>query len=241
MTESAMPLPDPAEAASATRMCRTSVLAAMFALPLCCPPMSLLAAATGVLALRQIRRDASLHGRGLAWAAVLVGSLSASIFSWLLWTNGLDTLWRGPNPPIGALMRADAPAMARHWSGPGAALPAEALRAFAEPLEAAHGRFLEARNSATRLASLQQDGRDPVVTVPITMVFERGTVEADLGLERFDPRGGGVVMKWRSLRVLDPALRETVFPPGEPGPAPLAPPATGPAGGRAPATPAPLR
>lgn len=204
--------------AAPTHLCRTSVLAAMFALPLCCPPMSLLAAITGGVALRQIRRDASLHGRGLAWAAVVVGLLSATIFGWLLWTNGLDTLWRGPNPPVRALMRADTASMPLHWTGPAAELPAEALRAFAAPLEERHGGFREARNSASRLASLQQDGRDPVVTVPVTLVFERGAVEADLGLQRFDPDRGGVVMRWRNLRVLDPGLGDPVFPPGDQGP-----------------------
>lgn len=225
----------------ATHLCRTSVLAAMFALPLCCPPMTLLAAITGLFALRQIRRDASLHGRGLAWAAVVVGAASTALFSGLLWSNGLNTLWRGPQPPVAALMTADTAEMPRHWSGPAATAPADTLSAFAAPLVARHGGFKAARNSASRLASLQQDGRDPVVTVPITLVFERGEVEADLGLERFDARGGGVVMKWRSLRVLDPAVGDQVFPPGEPGPPPLAPAPGKPPAEGAPATSAPLR
>ena len=224
-----------------THLCRTSVLAAMFALPLCCPPMTLLAAVTGLFALRQIRRDASLHGRGLAWAAVAVGTVSTAIFSGLLWNNGLDTLWRGPQPPVAALMTVDTAEMPRHWSGPAANAPADTLQAFAAPLEARHGRFKSARNSGSRLASLQQDGRDPVVTVPVTLTFDRGEVEADLGLERFDAHGAGVVMKWRSLRVLDPALGDPVFPPGEPGPPPLSPPPGKPAAAGAPAPRPPLR
>lgn len=225
-----------------THLCRTSVLAAMFAVPICCPPMTLLAAITGLMALRQIQRDPALHGRGLAWAAVAVGLLSTATFSGLLWNNGLDTLWRGPNPPLAALLRADAAEMPRHWTGPAASATTDTLKAFAAPLEARHGAFQAARNSTLRLASLQQDGRDPVIAVPITLVFERGQIEADLGLERFSAQGGGVVMKWRNLRVLDPDLGDPVFPPGDPGPPPLAAPAPGKSGAaRAPGTSAPLR
>ncbi|NBX25369.1 MAG: DUF4190 domain-containing protein [Planctomycetes bacterium] len=226
----------------ATQLCRTSVLAAMFAVPLCCPPMTLLATVTGLVALRQIRRDASLHGRGLAWAAVIAGVLSTLVFSVLFWRNGLNTLWRGPNPPVSALLQARPAEMPLHWSGPAATATTQVMQAFAAPLQARHGAFRQARNSASRLASLQQDGKDPVITVPITLVFERAEVEADLGLERFDARGGGVVMKWRNLRVLDPGLDNPVFPPGDPGPPPLAPPAPGkPGTSLAPASASPLR
>ena len=225
-----------------THLCRTSVLAAMFAVPLCCPPMTLLATVTGLIALRQIRRDASLHGRGLAWTAVVAGALSTLVFSALLWSNGLGTLWRGPNPPVTALLQARVAEMPAHWSGPAATASAESMQSFAAPLQARHGAFRQARNSTSRLASLQQNGRDPVITVPITLVFERAEVEADLGLERFDARGGGVVMKWRNLRVLDPDLANPIFPPGDPGPPPLAPPPQAkPAATGAPASASPLR
>lgn len=221
--------PDPAIPAPVTSMCRTSVLAAMFAVPACCPPMSLLAAITGLMALRQIRRDPLLHGRGLAWAAVAVGLTSAVVFSGLLWNAGLATLWRGPNPPVTALMRGDTAVMAELWTGPGRDLSASEILDFAAPLERRHGAFREARNSATRLAPLRQDGRDPVVTLPITLVFERGQVEADLGLQPFDAVDGHAIVRWRSLRVLDPDLGDPVFPPGDAGPPPLKPvPTSGP-------------
>jgi len=91
--------------------------------------------------------------------------------------------------------------------------------------------------------------------VPITIAFERATLEADLGLELFDPKTGVTVMKWRSLRVMEPGHDDLVFPPGEPAPPVLEPPAppatnrrvppagdsTKPAAGTTPAAPPPLR
>lgn len=241
MNASTLPGDEPIE--PTTQLCRTSVLAAMFAVPFCCPPMSLLACVTGAVALRQIRRDSSLHGRGLAWAAIWVGAISAAIFSWLLWTHGLETLWQGADRPVAALMRADTEAMPRHWTGPAADATPESMHAFADPLVLRHGAFLHASNSTSRLTPLQQAGRNPVVTVPITLVFERGQVEADLGLQRYDPDRGGVVMKWRSLRVLEPDLGDPVFPAGEPPPPALPADASpaGPAARPAPPAAAPLR
>lgn len=208
----------PTDRPAPTHLCRTSVLAAMFAVPVCCPPMGLLACIAGAVALRQIRHDAALHGRGLAWAAIGVGAISAVLMSWALWTNGLGTLWAGPNPPMQALMRADAAAMPEHWSGPAAVLPDADLAAFAEQLTSRYGTFSHARASELRRTPLEQSGRNPVVSVPITLVFERQRVEADLGLQRFDPDSGSVVMRWRSLRVIDAARGDLLFPPGEPAP-----------------------
>ena len=52
----------------ATHFSRTAVLSAMFALPVCCPPMSLLACITGGVALWQIRRNPLARGAWLAEA-----------------------------------------------------------------------------------------------------------------------------------------------------------------------------
>jgi hypothetical protein len=226
----------PTDHPAPTHLCRTSVLAAMFAVPVCCPPMGLLACIAGAVALRQIRRDATLHGRGLAWAAISVGALSAVVMSWALWTNGLATLWAGPNPPMQALLQASTKTMPKHWSGPAAAMSEEDLAAFAEQLTARYGTFSHAQASERRRTPLEQPGRNPVVSVPITLVFERQRVEADLGLQRFDPKSGSVVMRWRSLRVLDPDRGDLLFPPGEPAP-PELPQVPDPAASPSPSTP----
>lgn len=237
----------------ATHLSRTAVLAAMFAVPVCCPPMSLLACIAGAVALRQIRRDPRVHGAWLAVAAIVVGAASAVVMSALLWNNGLALLWRGPEAPLRALMRADAADMPSHWTGPAAALDASELQSFAARLTSAHGSYQGAQESRTRATPLKPPAGKSVAPVPITLRFERGSVEADLGLQLFDPQTGATVMKWRSLRVMDPSLGELVFPAGEPAPPVLEPPApptapsrapTGPSPGETgarPASPAPLR
>ena len=102
----------------ATHFSRTAVLSAMFALPVCCPPMSLLACITGGVALWQIRRNPLARGAWLAIAAMVIGAASAIVMSTLLWNNGLGLLWRGPGAPMDAVMRGDTAAMRQHWSGP---------------------------------------------------------------------------------------------------------------------------
>ena len=238
-----------------THFSRTAVLAAMFAVPVCCPPMSLLACITGGVALWQIRRNPLARGAWLAIAAMVIGAASAIVMSTLLWNNGLGLLWRGPGVPMDALMRGDSAAMRQHWSGPAGELSQPALQAFAQSLTAEHGAYLSTTDSVTRATPLKPPAGKSVAPVPITIVFERAKLEADLGLELFDPKTGASVMKWRSLRVMDPARGDLVFPPGEPAPPVLEPPAppatnrrapgpgdsTKPATGTTPAAPPPLR
>lgn len=225
-------------------MSRTAVLAAMFAVPCCCPPMSLLACVTGAVALWQMRADAALRGRWLAWTSIVVGAVSAVAMTLMLWQSGLGIVLRGPEPPLLALMRADPAAMREQWSGPAANLDAGALRSFADTVRERYGEFRSAQPSASRPLPLKAPAGKPVVSVPTTLRFERASVEADLGLELFDQRTRQGVIRWRSLRIVDPALGDLLFPAGEAPPPPLSAdplpnPAARPAPGAAPSPPAP--
>lgn len=238
-----------------THMSRTAVLAAMFAVPCCCPPMSLLACITGGVALWQIRRNPLARGAWLAIAAIVVGAASAITMSTLLWNNGLGLLWRGPGAPMDAVMHADTSAMRAHWVGPAAELPEPALQAFAQSLCSRYGAYRGTTESTSRATPLKPPSGKSVAPVPVTITFERATLEADLGLGLFDPNTGASVMKWRSLRVMDPVRGDLLFPPGEPAPPLLEPPAppatnrrapaagdsTKPAAATTPAAPPPLR
>jgi len=214
---------DITEEPAPTQMSRTAVLAAMFALPLCCPPMSVLACVTGSVALRQIRLNPNLHGRWLAWCAIGVGAACTVTMSWLLWVNGLSVIVRGPLPPMQALLSATPERVAAEWSGPAVSLDAAALKAFADQVRERHGELRDATPSRAR--SLPIKPRKPIATVPITLVFERGEVEADLGLELVDDRTGAAIVRWRSLRLIEPEGGDLIFPPGEPPPPPLEAPA----------------
>ena len=211
----------PIEEPRQTHMSRTAVLAAMFALPLCCPPMSALACVTGGVALWQIRGNPNLHGRWLAWSAIVVGVACTVTMSWLLWVNGLAVIVRGPLPPMQALMSGSPEQVRAEWAGPAGSLDATALRAFADELRTRHGELRDAVPSRSRTLPIKPKPRQAIATVPVTLVFERGSVEADLGLELFEERGGSTVMRWRSLRVIEPAGGDLIFPPGEPAPPPL--------------------
>ena len=240
-----------ADEAPPRQMSRVAVLAAMFAVPVCCPPMSLLACITGAVALRQIRRDPRVHGTWLAVTAIVVGAASAVVMSALLWNNGLALLWRGPGAPMRALMSADTTDMPSHWAGPAASLPEAELRAFAAALTDRHGAYLGTQESRSRATPLKPPAGKSVAPVPVTLTFERATLEADLGLQLYDPISGATVMKWRSLRVMDPERGDLLFPAGEPAPPVLEPPAPPTTRGRAatqpdgeasmPAAPSPLR
>jgi hypothetical protein len=185
--------------------------------------MSLLACVTGGVALWQIRRDTGLHGRWLAWSAIVVGAACAVTMSWLIWINGLAVLVRGPLPPMRAILSGSPDEVRAQWHGPAATLDAGTLAAFAAELRTRHGELLDATPSLGRNLPLKLKPRQSIVTVPITLVFDRGAVEADLGLELVDERSGATVMRWRSLRVIGSQGDDLVFPPGEPPPPPLEP------------------
>lgn len=208
------------ESGAPAPMNRTAVLAAMFAVPCCCPPMSLLACITGVVALWQFRREPAMRGRWIAWTAIALGAVSAALMSWLLWTSGLGLIMRGPQPPLEALMRADTTAMREQWTGPAADLDAAALRAFSNQVHDRYGDLRSAMASPSRPLPLKSPSGKPILSVPSTLVFERATIEADLGLQLFDERSGDGVMRWRALRLIDPQGGDLIFPPGEPPPPP---------------------
>jgi hypothetical protein len=126
------------------------------------------------------------------------------------------------------------------WSGPAAGLDAPALQAAAADVRARHGALVDAVPSRSRNLPLKPRPGKAIATVPITITFERGAVEADLGLELFDERTGSTVMRWRSLRVIEPDGNDFIFPPGEPPPEPLGsgnPPADGKSNAATPAQP----
>lgn len=210
----------PQEPPAAGPMNRMAVLAAMFAVPCCCPPMSLLACITGAVALWQFRSEPGMRGRWIAWTAVAVGAVSAAAMSWLLWTSGLGLIVRGPQPPIEALMRADTAALREQWAGPAASPDPAALQAFVGEARARYGELRSAEASASRPLPLKSPSGKPILTVPATLRFERATLEADLGLQLFDERSGEGVMRWRVLRVIDSERGDLIFPPGEPPPPP---------------------
>ncbi len=237
--------PDPDHAPPAPGpMSRTAVLAAMFAVPLCCPPMSLLACITGAVALWQMRADAGIRGRWLAWTAIAAGAVSALVMSVLLWQSGLGVVLRGPEPPLQALTSADPVRIREQWTGTVALMDRAALQAFAKAVHDRYGNLRSAESSTRRPLPLKPPAGKAVVSIPATVHFEQATLEADLGLELFDERSGQGVMRWRSLRLMDPERGDLILPPGEPPPPPASPdpaphPAARPVPPAAPSPPAP--
>ena len=72
--------------------------------------------------------------------------------------------------------------------------------------------------SDQRATPLEQSWKRSMVVIPSTIIFSSGPVEVDLGLERFDQKTGKSTMAWRSLRIVDPAHADVLFPEGEPAP-----------------------
>ncbi|MCE9619459.1 MAG: hypothetical protein K8R92_06085 [Planctomycetes bacterium] len=197
---------------------RVAVLSAMFCIPFCCPPMTLLGAGTGMLALRSIRLNPETKGAWLAKTAIVFGLATTLLSVWLYWTSGLRTIVLGPNPALAALFAADTEGMRREWAGPASSLSKEQLDEFAEQVKKRYGTFVSSRYSTSRPTPLDQPGRRSVAVIPVTIQFDSGPVEADLGLERFDEKSGKSTMSWRSLRILDAARGDMLFPDGEPAP-----------------------
>jgi hypothetical protein len=117
-------------------------------------------------------------------------------------------------------MQGDRAAMQDQWNGPAAELDQATLQACASEIAARYGSLQSAEPSAGRPLPLKSPTSKPIISVPITLRFERATVEADLGLQLFEERSGKGVMRWRSLRIIDPERGDLIFPPGEPPPPP---------------------
>jgi hypothetical protein len=202
---------------------RTAVLSAMFCIPFFCPPMTLIAAITGALALRSLRHNPDTKGAWLARSAIAFGVAATVLSAWLLWSSGLGTIVRGPSAALAPLFAADAEGVHREWIGPASRISAEELNAFAREASARYGAFASAQWSESRTTPLEQPATRSVAVVPVTIRFASGPVEADLGLERFDEKSGKGTMMWRSVRILDAQRGDLLFPPGEPPPPALPP------------------
>jgi len=197
---------------------RTAVLAAMFCIPFFCPPMTLVGVGTGVLALRSLRKNKDTKGAWLAWSAISVGVVATILSTWLFWVSGLRTIVLGPTVALAPLFASDPQGMKQEWAGPAAELSQEQLAAFAFEVTNRYGNFVSAQVSDKRPTPLEQSWKRSMVVIPITIRFASGALEADLGLERFNEKTGKSSMVWRSLRIIDPARGNIIFPEGEPAP-----------------------
>ena len=197
---------------------RTAVLAAMFCIPFFCPPMTLIGAGTGALALRNLKKNPDTKGAWLAWTALSFGVVTTVLASWMLWISGLRTMVVGPSLALAPLFANDTQGMKKEWSGPATALTQEQLAAFTDQVRARYGTYISAHISDQRATPLEQSWKRSMVVIPSTIIFSSGPVEVDLGLERFDQKTGKSTMVGRSLRIVDPAHADVLFPEGEPAP-----------------------
>ena len=136
---------------------RTAVLAAMFCIPFFCPPMTLIGAGTGALALRNLKKNPDTKGAWLAWTALSFGVVTTVLASWMLWISGLRTMVVGPSLALAPLFANDTQGMKKEWSGPATALTQEQLAAFTD----------QVRDTVNRIAALP--ARFPVVALPLRL------------------------------------------------------------------------
>ncbi len=202
---------------------RTAVLSAMFCIPFCCPPMTLLGVGAGVFALRSLRNNPDTKGAWLAWTSISFGVVATILATWLYWASGLRTILLGPTVALAPLFACDPQGMQQEWAGPATTLTRDQLTEFTAQVESRYGKFVSAQLSDQRPTPLEQSWKRSMVVIPITIQFSSSEVQADLGLERFHEKTGKSTMVWRSLRIVDPARGDMLFPNGEPAPPDLPP------------------
>ncbi|MHC5028343.1 MAG: DUF4190 domain-containing protein [Planctomycetota bacterium] len=176
-----------------------------------CPLGSLGALVLGLLGLRDIRRTGR-RGRSAALAAVVFGAVTA--LAWLVgavWWNAnvRQPILEGPVPALQRGLAGDVEAFrAAFVSDPGS-----------DPAAAAS--FLEAvrqRYGATVTASGQGEAgplegavmQDGAIVVPYQIVFTGGAVNAEATFLMH--RDGALVLRFSSMRLIDPDRGELVFP-----------------------------
>ncbi|MHC4948461.1 MAG: DUF4190 domain-containing protein, partial [Planctomycetota bacterium] len=188
--------------------------ALLCSLALACPPLTLVAPVLGLRALHDIRARGDRRGRGLAQAAIVIGTLAtAGWVAALLWWHVTvrRPLLDGPAEALATGLAGDVSGFHAAFDGTGAATEAEA-GVFLGELSARYGRL--AGMDQRRVEDL--DGlpaRPPGgAVVPYVLAFETGTVEAEAAFRLRDEASGRFVFRWAWIAVRDAEAGDLVYP-----------------------------
>jgi len=203
---------DPQPAAKTSGLAVTSLI---FSLILCCPLTTVIGPLLGLGALLQIGRNPALKGRGLAFAAIIMGvafSIAQGIGMYQGYKAFILPVAEGPRVVFETGFANDPTGFRAEFFGAGAAGSDAEVQAFIDELRQRYGEFVSLRFDDAN--SPQPAFGQPSAPFPYEITFENATVSVEAELVFVDEATGAFVMKWGSIIIFDPDLGNLTYPPG---------------------------
>ncbi len=203
--------PQPAAEAKTSGLAITSLI---FSLILCCPVTTIIGPLLGLVALVRIGRNPALKGRGLAFAAIIMGVVF-SIAQGIGMYQGYQFMFRpimdGPRVVLETGFANDPTGFRAEFYGAGAAGTDAEVQVFVDELRRRYGEFVSLRLDQT-------DGPQPAfgqtsAPFPYEVTFENATVTVEAEMVFADEVTGAFVMKWGSITIFDSDLGDLTYPP----------------------------
>ena len=198
---------------AATKTSGLAITSLIFSLIVCCPVTTIIGPLLGIGALVRISGNPALKGKGLAFAAIIMGVVFTLAQGW----GGYQT-WQvmkpvlaGPNAALTAGFAGDTAALKAEFHGAGATASDTVVTAFIDELRTRYGAYQSCRYDETATGSRGTFG-DPVIPFPYILTFDNGEVQVEAEFVFAEP-GIGWIKKWGSITVFDPDLGDLTYPP----------------------------
>jgi hypothetical protein len=199
---------------------KLAIAALVCAIIVVCPPIPLIGALLGLIALFTVGERAGTKGKGLAFVAVVIGLIAtaaAGIVIYFVVDMGMKFVEQAqarPNEVLTAGFSGDIDGFLAGVDNPQA--DADSAMAFLTTLETRYGEFIECRWDMQNNQSQTRPGQ-PRVTMPYFLEFDQKTLNADIELV-FDETATSPMavmenMKLGSIMVYDPENGDLRFPP----------------------------
>lgn len=198
---------------AATKTSGLAITSLIFSLIVCCPVTTIIGPLLGLGALFQIGRNPALKGRGLAFAAIIMGvafSIAQGIGMYQGYQAFVVPVVEGPRVALEAGFANDPTGFRAEFYGASTAGSDAEVQVFVDELRRRYGGFVSLRLDET-------NGPQPAfgqtsVPFPYEITFENASVAAEAELVIADKATGAFVMKWGSITIFDPDLGDLTYP-----------------------------
>ncbi len=200
--------PQPAAAKKTSGLAITSLI---FSLIVCCPVATIIGPLLGIGALVRIGGNPALKGKGLAFAAIIMGiafSAAQGLGGYSMYKNIIEPMYVGPRDALASGFAGDIAGFKGHFYGAGATASDEQAAAFIEQLRQRYGKFV-----ASSLNQQTQPQGGPVMEFDYFLSFANTTVEAEAQIIFADEKTGVWPKALGYITVFDPDLGDLTFPP----------------------------
>ncbi|MCH8260515.1 MAG: DUF4190 domain-containing protein [Planctomycetes bacterium] len=195
----------------ATKTSGLAITSLIFSLIVCCPIATIIGPLLGIGALVQIGRNPALKGRGLAFAAIIMGiafSAAQGLGGYSMYKNFIEPMYVGPGDALTSGFAGDIAGFKGHFYGPGATASDEQATAFIEQLRQRYGTFV-----SSKLNQQTQPQGGPAMEFGYFLSFENTTVDAEAQIIYADETTGVWPKALGYITIFDPDLGDLAYPP----------------------------